>query len=152
MEEAHRLNGAFDADATRRFGILPDFFRSARAAPELLEQLWGFAKAGYFDNPMPAVFKERLFVWLSRFCAMRDCIVRHVGFLLGERHGQAAGDVSAPSQTLDEIMVLLRRPSPWQRDMAPVYATLQAAPPLIDVWPAPGSAMEDAIFACAAIM
>jgi signal transduction histidine kinase len=152
MEHGHRLNSAFEADLARRVGILPNFFSSARAAPELLEQLWGFAKAGYFDNPMPAVFKERLFVWLSRFCPMRDCIVRHVGFLLGERHGRAAEDVSAPSQSLDEIIALLRRPSPWQRDMAPVYATLQGSPPLIDVWPAPGSSMEDAIFACAAIM
>src|SRR5580658_7168622 len=143
---------AFEAEVTSRFGILPNFFKSAQAAPELLEQLWGFAKAGYLDNPMPSVFKERLFVWLSRFCPMRYCIVRHVGFLLGEHHGRPAGDVSAPTQTIDEVIALLRRPSPWNRDMAPVYAGLQAAPPRIDVWPAPGSVMEDAIFACAAII
>ena len=74
---------SFHADVAARFGILPNFFRSAQAAPELIQQLWGFAKAGYLDNPMPSVFKERLFVWLSRFCPMRYCIVRHVGFLSG---------------------------------------------------------------------
>jgi len=142
----------FEAEVTGRFGILPNFFKSAQAAPELLEQLWGFAKAGYLDNPMPPVFKERLFVWLSRFCPMRYCIVRHVGFLLGGHHGRAAGDGRAGAQTIAEVIALLRRPSPWRRDMAGVFATLQAAPPQIDVWPAPGSAMEDAIFACAAIM
>ena len=42
----------FEADVTGRFGILPNFFRSARAAPELLEQLWGFAKAGYLANEL----------------------------------------------------------------------------------------------------
>ena len=120
----------FEAEVAGRFGILPNFFRSARAAPELIEQLWGFAKAGYLDNPMPAVFKERLFVWLSRFCPMRYCIVRHVGFLLGEGHGHAAGDATAAPQTIEEIVDLLRRPTPWQRDMAVVYASLEglAAP------------------------
>jgi signal transduction histidine kinase len=152
MEDSSRPGSRFEADVTSRFGILPNFFKSAQAAPELLEQLWGFAKAGYLDNPMPAVFKERLFVWLSRFCPVRYCIVRHVGFLLGEHHGRAAGDARAGTQTIAEVIALLRTPSPWRRDMVGVFATLQAAPPQINVWPAPGTAMEDAIFACAAIM
>jgi signal transduction histidine kinase len=152
MKEARVANGAFELEVTRRFGILPNFFRSAHAPPELLEQLWGFAKAGYLDNPMPSVFKERLFVWLSRFCPMRYCIVRHVGFLLGGSHGRAAGDAGAPTQTVDEIMALLRRPTPWNRDMSLVYADLTATPARIAGWPDPGSGLEDAIFACAAIM
>ena len=85
MEDDARVHRAFEAEVAGRFGMLPNFFRSAQAAPELIRELWGFAKAGYLDNPMPAVFKERLFVWLSRFCPMRYCIVRHVGFLLGAR-------------------------------------------------------------------
>jgi signal transduction histidine kinase len=152
MEHPRRSGSTFEADVTSRFGILPNFFKSAQAAPELLEQLWGFAKAGYLDNPMPSVFKERLFVWLSRFCPVRYCIVRHVGFLLGAHHGHAAGDARAGSQTIAEVIALLRSPSPWKRDMAAVYATLQAQPPQIGNWPAPGSAAEDAIFACAAVM
>jgi hypothetical protein len=75
---------------------------------------------------MPSVFKERLFVWLSRFCPMRYCVVRHVGFLLGDSHGRAAGDTAAVPQTIDEIVGLLRRPSPWQREMGQVYADLDA--------------------------
>ena len=152
MENDSKSGTAFEADVTGRFGILPNFFRSARAAPELLEQLWGFAKAGYLDNPMPSVFKERLFVWLSRFCPMRYCIVRHVGFLLGGGHGRPAGDAAAGHQTIDEVIELLRRPSPWNRDMAPVYASLGAAPSALERWPAPGSRREDEIFACGAVM
>jgi signal transduction histidine kinase len=151
MEHDPDSSAAFEAEVAGRFGILPNFFRSARAAPELLEELWGFAKAGYLDNPMPAVFKERLFVWLSRFCPMRYCIVRHVGFLLGGRHGRPAGDVTAGVQTLDEVIQLLRRPSPWNRDMTLVYGSLEGAP-TIDEWPATGSRLEDEIFACAAVM
>ena len=143
---------AFEAEVAARFGVLPNFFRSARAAPDLLEQLWGFAKAGYLDNPMPAVFKERLFVWLSRFCPMRYCIVRHVGFLLGGGHGRAAGDGGARPPTLTEVFGLVRRPSPRNRDMAPGDASLEAEPCALESWPSPGSDREDAIFACAAVM
>ncbi|HEV8332270.1 MAG TPA: HAMP domain-containing sensor histidine kinase [Steroidobacteraceae bacterium] len=135
-----------------RFGILPNFFRSAPAAPELIQQLWGFAKAGYLDNPMPAVLKERLFVWLSRFCPMRYCSVRHVGFLLGGSHGRSAGDAAAVPQAVAEVVRLLRRPTPWQRDMALVYARLENLAEPIEHWPGSDEDMEDAIFACAAVM
>ena len=152
MEDNLNSTAAFEAVVADRFGILPNFFRSARAAPGLLEQLWGFAKAGYLDNPMPSVFKERLFVWLSRFCPMRYCIVRHVGFLLGGAHGRAAGDADAEPQSMADVIALLRRPSPWKRDMTLVYASLEAAPRPHDRWPAAGSQREDEIFACAAVM
>ena len=152
MENNPDSGATFEADVVGRFGILPNFFRSARAAPELLEQLWGFAKAGYLDNPMPSLFKERLFVWLSRFCPMRYCIVRHVGFLLGREHGRAAGDAGAVAQPIEEVLALLRRPSPWKRDMALVYASLESTPGKLALWPAPGSRIEDEIFACAAVM
>ena len=152
MEDDLAPYNEFEAEVAGRFGILPNFFRSAHAAPELVQQLWGFAKAGYLDNPMPSVFKERLFVWLSRFCPMRYCIVRHVGFLLGHSHGRAAGDAAAAPQTIDEIVGLLRRPSPWQREMEGVYALLEKLTASIDTWPGVGTELEDAIFACAAVI
>jgi signal transduction histidine kinase len=151
MEDSNS-RATFEAAVTDRFGMVPNFFRSARAAPELLEQLWGFAKAGYLDNPMPSMFKERLFVWLSRYCPMRYCVVRHVGFLLGNGHGHAAGDADAGTQTIDGVIALLRKPSPWKRDMAQVYSSLEVAPRVTAEWPASGSRMEDEIFACAAVM
>src|ERR1700730_3100308 len=79
-----------------RFGVLPNFFRLAPETPEITEKLWGFAQAAYLDNPMPSVFKERLFVHLSRFCAVRYCIARHVGFLVGL--GRPAGDAAVQPQ------------------------------------------------------
>jgi len=152
VEDDLAPHNEFESEVAARFGILPNFFRSAQAAPELIQQLWGFATAGYLDNPMPSVFKERLFVWLSRFCPMRYCIVRHVGFLLGHGHGRAAGDAAAAPQTIDEIVGLLRRPSPWQREMDEVYALLEELTAPIDTWPGSGSELEDAIFACAAVI
>src|SRR4029077_9495826 len=101
---------SFHAQVVDRFGVLPNFFCSGSAAPGLIERLWDFAKAAYLDNPLPSLFKERLFVHLSRFCPVRYCIVRHVGFLLGE--GPPAGDPSARPETVAEVVLLLQRPVP----------------------------------------
>ena len=101
---------SFHDEVADRFGVLPNFFCSADAAPGLTERLWEFAKSAYLDNPLPSVFKERLFVHLSRFCIARYCIVRHVGFLLGQ--GRPAGDGAAQPETVDEVVALLRRPIP----------------------------------------
>src|ERR1700723_2467268 len=83
-----------------RFGVPPNFFRLAPETPEITEKLWAFAQVAYLDNPLPSVFKERLFVYLSRFCAVRYCIARHVGFLLGLGH--PAGDKSARTHSIVE--------------------------------------------------
>src|SRR5580700_8345472 len=91
-----------------RFGILPNFFRLAPETPEITEKLWGFAQAAYLDNPLPSLFKERLFVYLSRFCAVRYCIARHTGFLMGL--GRPAGDKLARPESVADIVKLLRRP------------------------------------------
>ena len=140
----------FEAEVAGRFGILPNFFRSANAAPELIQNLWSFAKAGYLDNPIPAVFKERLFVALSRFCPARYCIVRHVGFLLG--HGRPAGDETTFAHSIDEVVQLLKRPTPWNRDMPPVYVRLEGLKQPLVNWPEPQTELEDLIFACAAVV
>jgi hypothetical protein len=53
---------SFHQEVANRFGLVPNFFISAKDAPELIERLWDFAKAGYLDNPIPLLFKESLFV------------------------------------------------------------------------------------------
>jgi hypothetical protein len=79
---ANHQRAAFRANVADRFGVLPNFFCSASAAPGLIERLWGFAQSAYLDSPLPSLFKERLFVHLSRFCPVRYCIV---ALLLPER-------------------------------------------------------------------
>jgi hypothetical protein len=95
---ANHQRAAFRANVADRFGLLPNFFCSASAAPGLIERLWDFAQSAYLDSPLPFLFKERLFVHLSRFCPVRYCIVRHVGFLIGA--GRPAGDATAPAETV----------------------------------------------------
>ena len=86
---------------------MPNFFCTATAAPGLIDELWAFAKSAYLDSPLPSLFKERLFVYLSRFCAVRYCIVRHVGFLIGE--GRPAGDATVLPETIEQVIALLTR-------------------------------------------
>jgi CheY-like chemotaxis protein len=42
----------FKREVADRFGVLPNFFCSADAAPGLVEELWKFAKSAYLDSPL----------------------------------------------------------------------------------------------------
>ena len=139
----------FHRDVTWRFGLVPNFFRSAPDAPEIIEKLWDFAKSAYLDNPIPSLFKERLFVFLSRFCQVRYCIIRHCGFLVG--YGHSSGDDSAPPQNIAQVIKLLRTLPPWRRELEPIYQRLAAFNRPTE-WPESDSELEDYIFAAAAVI
>src|ERR1700678_1633571 len=130
-----------------RLGVLPNFFHLAPETPEITEKLWGFAQAAYLDTPLPSVFKERLFVHLSRFCAVRYCIARHVGFLVGLGH--PAGDPAARTQSVTDVVKLLRRPFPRGKDLQSLLSLCASRPaPMVEM-PVANSQMEDAIFVLA---
>ena len=130
-----------------RFGVLPNFFRLAPETPEIIEKLWGFAQAAYLDNPLPSAFKERLFVQLSRFCAVRYCIARHVGFLVGL--GRPAGDPAVRAQSVVDVVQLLQRPFPRGQELQTLLTLCAASPaPLVEL-PVADSRMEQAIFVLA---
>src|SRR5580692_8263103 len=130
-----------------RFGVLPNFFRLAPETPEITEKLWGFAQAAYLDNPLPSVFKERLFVHLSRFCAVRYCITRHVGFLVGL--GRPSGDPNVPTQSVADVVRLLRRPFPRGEELQSRLSLCAASPAPLAEMPKPDTQMEDAVFVLA---
>ena len=141
------MNTPLEHEVAQRFGLLPNFFRLSSSDPKITENLWGFAKFAYLDNPMPSLFKERLFVYLSRFCEVRYCIARHVGFLVG--YGYPAGDSSCLPQKVESILPLLRRPLPRGDELLPVVAVLAEFDSTLSSFPAPDSAGEQALFACA---
>jgi hypothetical protein len=132
----------------KRFGVLPNFFRLTPKSPEITEKLWGFACFAYLDNPLPSLFKERLFVYLSRFCEVRYCIARHVGFLAGLGH--ASGDAECPPQSIVQIVRLLGRSLPHAQELEQQHlsrcADYHVAP---DTWPDSDSQAEQAIVALA---
>jgi PAS domain S-box-containing protein len=130
-----------------RFGVLPNFFQLSPETPEITEKLWGFAQAAYLDNPLPSVFKERLFVQLSRFCAVRYCIARHTGFLIGL--GRAAGDMHACTASVVDVVKLLRRPVPRGPELqSRLLFCAQCSSPVIEM-PAADTQLEDGIFSLA---
>src|ERR1700733_14870631 len=138
------MNTPLENEVAKRFGVLPNFFRLAATDPKIAENLWGFAQFAYLDNALPTLFKERLFVYLSRFCEVRYCIARHVGFLVGL--GYPAGDSSCVLQTVESVLHLLRRPLPKGDELLPLFAVY--ADPLSS-FPEPDSPGEQALFACA---
>ena len=118
-------------------GSPPKYLRS-------LQLFGGIAQAAYLDNPLPSIFKERLFVYLSRFCEARYCIARHVGFLTGL--GRPAGDAQARIQTVDEIVRLLKRPLPRGEQLRPFLSVAHNRAPLGEL-PDAASDFEEAFFA-----
>ena len=132
-----------------RFGLVPNFFRSAPEAPFVIRDLWAFAKSAYLDTPIPTLFKERLFVYLSRFCEVRYCITRHCGFLLGL--GRAAGDPNAQAMTIGQVVRLLQRPLPTAERTEAALARLEAVAEPID-WPSPETSYDNDLLTSATVL
>src|SRR5476649_388174 len=139
----------FEREVAARFGLVPNFFRSAPDAPLVVRELWLFAKAAYLDTPIPTLFKERLFVYLSRFCEVRYCITRHCGFLLGL--GRSAGDPSAQAMTITQVIRLLQRSIPTEECTAAALARLEAVASPID-WPIPETSHDEDLFTAATVL
>src|ERR1700730_18682197 len=139
----------FEREVAARFGLVPNFFRSAPDAPFVVQQLWIFAKAAYLDTPIPSLFKERLFVYLSRFCEVRYCITRHCGFLLGL--GRSAGDPDAPVMTIAQVVHLLQRPIPSDEHIGAALARLEAVTEPIEC-PSPEASCDEDLLTAATVL
>jgi two-component sensor histidine kinase len=139
----------FEREVSTRFGLVPNFFRSAPDAPYVIRELWAFAKSAYLDNPMPTLLKERLFVYLSRFCEVRYCITRHCGFLLGL--GRAAGDPNAQAMTIDQVIRLLQRSVPTEERTSAALARLEGITEPMD-WPSPETSYDDDLLTSATVL
>ena len=134
---------ALEREIVDRLGILPSFMSSVCGGPGMAEAFWAFTKAAYLGCPLPSVFKERLFIQLSRFCEVRYCIVRHTGFLIGR--GYPSGDRDARPQTVEDVVALLRRPLPDACALGAVFARLEGARETMDI-PPPGTQEEYDLF------
>ena len=129
-----------------RFGVLPNFFRQTPENPDITANLWGFAKFAYLDNPLPSLLKERLFVYLSRFCEVRYCIGRHAAFLTGL--GRPSGDRKSQIEKVEHIIKLLQQPLPRGKNLSE-YVGLLSQKGLLREMPGSGTDLEYAIFVCA---
>lgn len=72
-----RTSQEIQAEIENRFGFIPPFFAPALEIAEILENLWQQTLSGYINNPLPALFKEKLFAYLSRYCSLPYCLISH---------------------------------------------------------------------------
>ena len=128
------------AELRTRFGFLPPFFEPAMPTPAVFENLWQQTNAAYLENPLPPLFKERLFAYLSRFCAVPYCIVCHSCAL--RPLGMPAADV----------LVLLESPAPTDADVTGALAALLDERAPLAAWPDEGSPLERTLMTCAVHM
>src|SRR5205085_11913200 len=112
------------SEIQHRFGILPNMFRLPGENAEITAGMWNFAQFAYLDVPLPSLFKERLFVYLSRFSGERYCITRHIGFLTGLGH--PSGDHNTPPQPIQHVIKLLQHPLPRQEKLDSIVEKLNA--------------------------
>lgn len=66
-----------ETEIITRFGFLPPFFEPAKDSLQIFENLWNQTLASYIENPMPALFKEKLAAYLARECTIPYCLIVH---------------------------------------------------------------------------
>ena len=95
---ALRTSEQVRSEIEQTFGFFPPFYEPALASPQVLENLWQQTLSAYIENPLSALFKEKLNALLSRFCAAPYCIIVHSAALrpLGMTAQQVLALLDAP--------------------------------------------------------
>jgi PAS domain S-box-containing protein len=133
-----RASKKIKAEIEERFGFFPPFFTPALETPEILENLWRQTLSAYVNNPLPVLFKEKLFAYLSRYCAVPYCIICHSCAL------------RPLEMAAEEVLALLTEPAPaTEMEIGKHRDLLAAQSSPLEEWPAPGSALDESLMACA---
>src|SRR5215472_10665547 len=132
-----RTSEQIKAEIEQQFGFFPNFFQPGLDNPEALDTLWQETRTAYLENPLPSVFKEKLFARLSRYCGAPFCLVIHSCLMrsLGQR--------------VEEISMVLETPAPTSKeDIEPQLQLLAAETAPFRYWPEPNSPLEWALLRC----
>ncbi len=124
-----------------RLGFLPAFFTPALDMPEMLESLWQQARIGYYENPLPALFKERLCAQLARYSRSAYSMVARSCTLC--KLGIPAGDL---------YDFLTEAHPAGEQDLAYDYSLIAANPSPVEEWPASDSPLERSLLRCSIFM
>lgn len=132
-----RTSDQIKTEIIERFGFFPPFFEPALITPDILKNLWQQTLSAYVNNPLPQLFKEKLFAYLSRYCSVPYCIICHSCALRPMKMSSV------------DILKMLRITPPFiEEDISENIRTLKDAPSHLDKWPEQGSPIENSIFAC----
>jgi PAS domain S-box-containing protein len=131
-----RTSEEIKAEIEQKFGFFPPFFSPAQQNPQVLENLWQQTLIAYLNNPLSAVFKEKLAAYLSRFCSVPYCMVSH------------SCTLRPLGLSAHQVLTLLESPPPTQADIEQHLNILTAQPGLLAQLPAPNSALEESLLVC----
>lgn len=118
------------SEIEKAFGFVPPMYLPLQDNPLQLDNLWQQTLKAYAQNPLPALFKEKLAAYLSRFCEVPYCIVCH------------SCAVHALGVSGDAIMKLLDAPPPLRSDLETQLKRLQAVGTPLERFPQSGSPEE----------
>jgi two-component system, cell cycle sensor histidine kinase and response regulator CckA len=131
-----RTSEQIRAEIEASFGFVPPFFVPAEQATQVLENLWQQTRWAYLNNPLPALFKEKLSAYLSRFCKVPYCLICHSCTLrsLGLK-GR-------------EVLELLEAPLPVQTDVSEHLNKLTTQTNLLTDGSVSNSIVEESLLRC----
>jgi PAS domain S-box-containing protein len=124
----------------KAFGFVPPMYLPLQDNPLQLDNLWQQTLKAYAQNPLPALFKEKLAAYLSRFCEVPYCIVCH------------SCAVHALGVSGDAIMKLLAAAPPLRSDLETQFRRLQAVGTPVERFPEPGSYEESLLIDASALI
>lgn len=134
-----RRSQEIQAEIKATLGFVPPFFWPAIESPFVLENLWHQTRIAYLHNPLPALFKEKLSAYLSRFCAIPYCMICHSCSLYALGMQAAA------------VLELLESPPPSESELRQHLERLAAHPEELQDWPL-DPMLEESILHCAIFM
>jgi PAS domain S-box-containing protein len=114
-------NSQIKAEISKKLGFLPSFFAPAIDTPPLLAILWQQTLAAYYQNPLPDLFKEKLFVYLGRYCSVpyfvicHSCNLRSLGMTAREILELNQSSVPESEADLAKDFQNLTKPSTYRR-------------------------------------
>ena len=121
-------------------GFFPSFLASAIETPTLLASFWAQTVSTYINNPLPELFKEKLFVLLSRGCSTPYFVICH------------SCNLRSLGMTAKEILELNKLPLPQQaRDIKLDLEYLSKQSNLHSYWQS-NSQLEKSLLRCAVLI
>ncbi|AFZ12051.1 PAS/PAC sensor signal transduction histidine kinase [Crinalium epipsammum PCC 9333] len=135
-----RTSDQIKAEIQEKFGFVPPFFSPAESTPQVLENLWQQTLSAYIDNPLPALFKEKLSAYLSRYCAIPYCMVCH------------SCTLRPLGMSAHEVLQLLESTPPTTAEINQYFPGVDTQQISIKNWAEPDTAIENYIFYCSILI
>ncbi len=134
---AHGGSRPTEQEIEAAMGLVPPFLATALDAPELLKCLWSLTKSSFVENPLPAIFKEKMAARLARRCTNPSALLAHICRL------------ARLGLTAREILGWLEEPVPaGESDLENSLNILAEPGGDPDAWPEAGSPREKSLLRC----